>query len=467
MNPLLYALPFDPHGDSVNNRITGELHDLNRQARSPYRVIVLEKGHFYKKDLVVREATGRELVLDEDYQITGMSGEAAHITGQIACSVIVIINPKVKALISVDAQMVGGKFIQVDTAIGQMAAGVINNTRSVWWKNIEGRPDAFTPNGHLHALWEIYGFDEWIAQLHRMVEAILLKSRLAYASLDLDQTHQYELLQDALDKLHNRLLAHLNNRNNPHKVTATQIGLEQLANFGIATEAEARAIGETITNKYMTVLRTAQHIDSNFVRALNDHIASLNNPHKVTYTQLDTLSSLQIVALMGRLLGLHETAVATSRLNGRTYQELYYISRSNLDTSYLAQQRMSLDRFGLYGRDRSWALRGDGAWVTLQSVFDAYSLHPPSVLYMSGIQSRPGISEGLDQPTPEGVTDSTALAMANINAIYSDIRAYGIGTVVICRQHVFQNNGTGNGGFYTTPYGLLFTAVRTPAGWTN
>jgi hypothetical protein len=467
MNPLLHALPFDPHGDSVNNRVTSELHDLNRQARSPYRVIVLEKGHFYKKDLVVREATGRELVLDEDYQLTGMSGEAAHITGQIACSVIVIINPKVKALISVDAQMVGGKFIQVDTAIGQMAAGVINNTRSVWWKNIEGRPDAFTPNGHLHALWEIYGFDEWIAQLHRMVEAILLKSRLAYEGLNLDQTHEYELLQDALDKIHNRFLAHLNNRNNPHKVTATQIGLEQLANYGIATEAEARAIGETITNKYMTVLRTTQHIDSNFVRALNDHIANMNNPHKVTFTQLSTLSSLQIVALMGRLLGLHETAVATARLNGYLYSELYTISRQNLDTSYLAIQRMSLDRLGSGGRDRTYVLRGDNTWVSLQSIFAAYAKRPPSILYMSGIQARPGAVEGIDKGLPEGYGDSSAFAMANINAIYGNVATYPVGTIVICRQNAYQNNGTGNGGFYTTPYGVLFTAVRTAGGWVN
>ena len=467
MNPLLHALPFDPHGDSVNNQVRREIHDLNRQSRSPYRVIVLEKGHFFKQGLVVSEATGRELVLDTDYQLTALSAEASHITGQIVCAVIVIINPKVKALISVDAQMVGGKFMAVDSAIGQMAEGVINNTRSVWWKNIEGKPDAFTPNGHLHALWEIYGFDEWIAQLHRMVVAILLKSKYAYDSLSADQTHEYELMQAALDKLQGRFLAHLDNHNNPHKVTATQIGLEQLANYGIATEVEARALGETITSKYMTVLRTYQHIESNFTITLNNHIADLYNPHKVTAVQLETLTSLQIVALMGRLLGLHETAVATARLNGLLYSQLYANSRANLDTGYLALQRMDLSRLGNGGRDRTWVLRGDGSWVGLQSLFAAYARKPPMILYMSGIQARPGATEGLDQGLPEGYGDSSAFAMANINAIYSNVAAYPVGSIVICRQAAYQNNGTGNGGFQTTVYGVMFTATRTAGGWVN
>lgn len=467
MNPLLHALPFDPHGTSVNNRTTGELHDLNRQSRSPYRVIVMEKGHFFKNDLVVREATGRELKIDVDFQLTAVNAEASHITGQTVCAVLVVTNPKVKALISIDAQMVGGKYTAVDSAIGAMAEGVINNTRSVWWKNVEGKPDAFTPNGHLHALWEIYGFDEWIAQLHRIVKAILAKSRLAYEAIDTDQTGEYATLQQALDVIHNRFMSHLNNHNNPHRVTATQIGLDQLANYGVATEVEARAIGETITNKYMTVQRIAQHIDSNFSVALRSHITAMNNPHGVTAAQIGSLTSNEIVALIGRLLGLHETAVATSRLGGQLYSQMYATVRSNMDTSYLAQQRMSLDRLGYGGRDRTYVLRGDSTWVSLQSIFAAYARKPSMVLYMAGIQARPGAQEGMDSGVPEGTGDSTDFAMANIRAVYADINAYPIGTIVICHQNAWQNNGTGNGGMYTTVYGVLLSAVRTASGWVN
>lgn len=467
MNPLLHALPFDPHGDSVNNRTTGELHDLNRQARSPFRIIVLEKGHFYKDDMVVREAAGRPLVPEVDYQVTALNKEATMLTGKTVCAVLVIINPKVKALISVDAQMVGGKYIAVDSAIGQMAEGVLNNTRSVWWKNIDGRPDAFKPNGHLHALWEIYGFDEWVAQLRRMVLAILQKSKNAYTVLDQDQTGEYATLQKALDLIHARFLAHLQNNQNPHRVTATQIGLEQLANYGTATEVEARAIGETITNKYMTPLRTAQHIESNFGLAMANHIADMANPHKLTYVQIQSLSSADIQALMGRLLGLHETAVATARLNGLTYSQLYTNSRSNLTTGYVTNQRFSLDRLGAGPRDRTYALRGDGIWWSLSTIFQMYAKKPSSVLYMVGVQSRPGVAEGLYEPPtlPEGVGMSDDYTIANIRAVYANEAAYPQGSIVIARSNDWQNNGTGNGGWYVTVYQVLFTAVRTAGGW--
>lgn len=466
MNPLLHALPFDPHGDSVNNRTTGELHDLNRQARSPFRIIVLEKGHFYKEDMEVREAAGRVLIPEVDYQVTALNREATQLTGKTVCAVLVIINPKVKALISVDAQMVGGKYIAVDSAIGQMAEGVLNNTRSVWWKNIDGRPDAFTPNGHLHALWEIYGFDEWVAQLHRMVLAILQKSKSAYVVLDQDQAGEYATLQAALDKVHARFLAHLQNHQNPHKVTATQIGLEQLANYGVATQVEAEALGETITNKYMTPLRTAQHIQTNFVKALTDHVQDLNNPHKVNYIQIQSLSSADIVALMGQLLGLHETAVASARLNGLTYAQLYANSRANLQAGYVTNQRFSLDRLGGGPRDRTYALRGDGLWWSLSSIFALYAKKPASVLYMNGPQAQYGAWEGIGNTLPEGYGSSEYTALANCQAIFADVNAYPVGSIVICRQNAWQNNGTGNGGFYVTVYGVLMCMVRGAGGWT-
>jgi hypothetical protein len=50
---------------------------------------------------------------------------------------------------------------------------------------------------------------------------------------------------------------------NPHGVTKAQLGLGNVQNYGIATQAEAEA--GTANNKYMTPLRTKQLIDSTIV----------------------------------------------------------------------------------------------------------------------------------------------------------------------------------------------------------
>lgn len=54
--------------------------------------------------------------------------------------------------------------------------------------------------------------------------------------------------------------AHANRTDNPHGVTKAQIGLGNVQNYGIATQAEAEA--GTATNKYMTPERTKQAIDA-------------------------------------------------------------------------------------------------------------------------------------------------------------------------------------------------------------
>ena len=54
--------------------------------------------------------------------------------------------------------------------------------------------------------------------------------------------------------------AHVANTSNPHGVTKSQVGLGSVSNYGIATQAEARA--GTSNSKYMTPLRTKEAINA-------------------------------------------------------------------------------------------------------------------------------------------------------------------------------------------------------------
>lgn len=80
------------------------------------------------------------------------------------------------------------------------------------------------------------------------------------------------------------LVTHVNNFNNPHNVTAGQIGLGNVSNYATATQVEAQT--GTANNLFMTPLRTAQAIQTLALTPLTDHINNTTNPHNVTAVQV-------------------------------------------------------------------------------------------------------------------------------------------------------------------------------------
>lgn len=80
------------------------------------------------------------------------------------------------------------------------------------------------------------------------------------------------------------LATHVADQNNPHAVDKTDIGLNNVENFAIATATEAQT--GTASNKYMTPQRTAQAINALANQALATHVADKTNPHETTKAQV-------------------------------------------------------------------------------------------------------------------------------------------------------------------------------------
>lgn len=80
------------------------------------------------------------------------------------------------------------------------------------------------------------------------------------------------------------LSGHTDLTNNPHGVTKAQVGLGSVQNYGVATETEARE--GTATNKYMSPLRTAQAVQTLVGDSLEAHVNDTENPHSVTKSQV-------------------------------------------------------------------------------------------------------------------------------------------------------------------------------------
>lgn len=115
---------------------------------------------------------------------------------------------------------------------------------------------------------------------------------------ELDISH-LETKSDAIDKLTEAksytdektkdigvLYEHIDNTDNPHKVTKTQVSLGNVENYGIATKIEAES--GTATNKYMTPLRVAEHLKANGVQSVANIKKDENGNIPLTIGDLST-----------------------------------------------------------------------------------------------------------------------------------------------------------------------------------
>lgn len=80
------------------------------------------------------------------------------------------------------------------------------------------------------------------------------------------------------------LTAHINNHSNPHVVTQAQVGLGNVQNYAMATTAQAQA--GTVSTAYMSPATVAAAITTQALTPLNAHINNQSNPHVVTAAQV-------------------------------------------------------------------------------------------------------------------------------------------------------------------------------------
>lgn len=110
------------------------------------------------------------------------------------------------------------------------------------------------------------------------------------------------------------LSSHLADYNNPHQTTKEQVGLGSVEDYATANQLEAEA-GD-LNDRYMTPLRTKQAIMAVVGAALSSHLTDYNNPHQVTADQVGAYSIAEIDAMVLNLLTTSGTAYDSARLFG-------------------------------------------------------------------------------------------------------------------------------------------------------
>jgi hypothetical protein len=134
------------------------------------------------------------------------------------------------------------------------------------------------------------------------------------------------------------LNGHATRVDNPHGVTADQVGLGNVQNYAVASQVEAEA--GTASNRYMTPLRTKQLMSIYVAAQVAAHGDLTDNPHDVTASQVGAYSRTESDTLMGKYVLLTDewvagktksafitevlagTAANATKFNNKTYEQV-------------------------------------------------------------------------------------------------------------------------------------------------
>lgn len=256
--------PFDPTGTMLANRIPGEQQIISPPNFKDYYFIVPKMAPFFggpELVITVKDLGNRTRVLKEgvDYYLTHRFIAASRATAKPIYGSITFLDKELAGVVTFTYQTIGGIWTLDEAQILEILSNNLRNPRITSWDTVAEVPTLFPVIDHEWNLVDMVGASE-------VVEAI-------------------DGIVDALNSSNgNAITTHIADKNNPHGVNKAQIGLSLVQNYGIATDLQAQ---EGLDNaSYMTPARTRAAIIKIAGDQLANHTADRNNPHGVTAAQV-------------------------------------------------------------------------------------------------------------------------------------------------------------------------------------
>lgn len=451
MTSLIYYYPIDLTGRNPTNLVGREAQLLVSQGGLSARVITLDHGGFYTRDLTIVDSTGKQLRPYIDYVATYSFADVSVRTGLEVCGAIVVLNPAFTGLLYITAQMVGGDLVFVLDAKQQVIQHLLAHPSDpITWGGIVGVPRQYLPGELQVELWEKVASTAVNIELAEMAAVVVGGDQNELMLYRAEVRSQYLAY---LASFGTDVADHEAQHNNPHQVTAAQVGLGNVQNFPVSTEAQARA--GTDTASYMTPLQTARAINTLATIPLTAHLNNRSNPHQVTAAQLNIPLKAAVDAIAVGKLALLGTAVDAATMIAvggarYNYSQVYNTIRDSIPGGNFATDVFNPARLGNGAANAGTVLTNNGVWTSIQALVNQYTPAGGTSLYYVGFQG----------------TDANALQ--NINNSFNNIQLYPVGTIVLYRADDLQWfwNGRKN---YQNSINLqtLRGAVRTTGGWNN
>lgn len=460
MTDLIYYYPVDYSGRNPTNYIDREPHLLVDHVGVDVRVIKMNHGGFYTRDLKVLDSTYQELRPYQDYVATYTYEDLSVRTGLEVCGAIVITNPNVKGTVYVTAQMVGGDVAISPDAVQVVIQHLIDHPEDpVDWAGIVGETRKYGPGELKDELWDHAPFTELNRELSYLASVLSSgdqESLMIYRGLAKQRS------QDFVTRFGTEVVDHESLHNNPHRVTKEQIGLKDVLNYPKASEAQAA--GGTHNASYMTVLRTHQAIHAQALSPLRSHVADRNNPHGLDADDINAPFREDIDALLPEFYDETDEVAAAQSLEtdqGRmTYSQLVTAARKDIPTAHLTSGTLESRRLGTGNPSANTVLTGDGRWTTIQTLVDRYApADGGQVIYIGNWDHLNVHTQGI--PAHEVV-------LSYVNQTYVGANDLPVGTVLLyhlTETWPFWRNQHGHGSYETFRY--INALFRTPLGWGN
>ena len=259
-----FAWPFDPTGEAASNLIRGETHTLAPDTGHRYHYFIPKAAPFFvnKKLRVVHVQTGRELLENIDYTTSFHFEIASKRTYLPVYGAISVLDKTLNGAFQIDYQTIGGEWTLDPQALLEILSNNVSNPRVTTWEKVLDKPVYFPPIEHRFDVDNLIGMDETVEVLDRIKDAILSAANSIYPALN----------------------AHLQDKSNPHGTNKTHVGLGNVPNYGMASEAEAEAgvRQDRLMSPYLVAIMIAK-LSSETVAG---HTADKNNPHGVNKTQV-------------------------------------------------------------------------------------------------------------------------------------------------------------------------------------
>lgn len=379
-------LPFDLTGRLATNKRSGELHTLTRAQGKTNRMFTPKFGAYYKDSLDVRTGNGVPLVYDKDYVCTYYYQEIWELNAKAACAIIVVTNPAIGNDIRISYQAVGGPYALSLDELKDILTEVENSPTPLKWEDILNKPLQFPPGPHTHEYWQLYGLESTCVNLDLLGDAWAAGRKGVLADNRFFYRNYIDLAQKAVDDYTVKVMAHINDKNNPHLTDKTKVGLSQINNWGMATTTESAS--KTVNNKYQPMGGIYDQLQAHVTPVFDTHVRNVNNPHQVKLTDalLNLYSTAQIQALIDVKLKRTEVAYDTTLFNGLTQAQLYTNLRTNLSATNVnpatrfVQTQMGPAVAGWNPAD--YALAGNNTYVPYSTLMKTYNDTQGSVYFI-------------------------------------------------------------------------------------
>jgi hypothetical protein len=250
--------PFDPTGKQASNLVSNEAHVLTAANYRDYHYLVPLAAPYFCDSLVAKikttDGTVKPLVEGIDFYCTHVFLSASRACAARIAGSLSFLDTSLAGQVQLTYQTVGGDWTQVSAKIAEIEADALHNPRTTTWEQVVDMPVSFPVIDHDWDLADLVGMSDVVEALGTIETALRQTGSTGLAD-------------------------HIANTNNPHQVTAAQVGLGSVKNYGIAATSDAQAGSSDVL--YMTPLKVKQAITQFALTPLNAHLADYNNPHKV------------------------------------------------------------------------------------------------------------------------------------------------------------------------------------------